>query len=49
MLRVLASRIVSSAIMAVILRRRKFAAFQNHLRIIVSVMLDGAVDWTGKK
>src|SRR5437763_16295435 len=31
------------------LRRRKFAAFQNHLRIIVSVMLDSALDGTGKK
>src|SRR4029077_5510516 len=31
------------------LRRRKFAAFQNHFRIIVSVMLDGALDGTGKK
>jgi hypothetical protein len=31
------------------LRRRKFAAFQNHFRIIVSVMLDGALDRTGKK
>src|SRR5881398_4112393 len=31
------------------LRRRKFVAFQNHFRIIVSVMLDGALDGTGKK
>src|SRR5207237_7854397 len=31
------------------LRRRKFAAFQNHLRILVSVMLDSALDGTGKK
>src|SRR5437867_10432605 len=31
------------------LRRRKFAAFQNHPRIIVSVMLDSALDGTGKK
>src|SRR6267143_1537064 len=31
------------------LRRRKFAAFENHFRIIVSVVLDGALDRTGKK
>src|SRR6267154_4014603 len=31
------------------LRWRKFAAFQNHFRIIVSVMLDSALDRTGEK
>src|SRR5947207_7125288 len=31
------------------LRRRKFAAFQNHFRIVEGVMLNGAVDGTGGK
>src|SRR5207248_636709 len=31
------------------LRRGKFATFQNHLRIVVSVLLDGALNRTGEK
>src|SRR5256885_16700615 len=31
------------------LRRRKFAAFQNHFRILVNVMFDSAPDGTGEK
>src|SRR5438552_17767079 len=31
------------------LRRRKFAAVQNHFRIVIGVMLKGALDGTGEE